>query len=382
MRVSDAPPSRGRAKRATLALILVLLVAACSSGEGSAPDPGGERPALVVTPATGLADGDPVRLDGAGWPAEAGLVVAQCQVSTTLCAVDDLGVWTGDDGRFDVETTAAAVFVGWSGESVDCRAVACEYRIEHDGPVAARVTFYPEEPLGPQPTLTAWPASGLVDDARVDVRAEHLEPGTHVGFALCAAGARSAFDDPCFPYDAGLLEEERPGLGWTVGEDGVVAADLRVHVDAYAYDRRVDCRAERCELVVTSLGAVLAREAVSFDRSAGLLGPARLAVSPATGLAVGDRVEVRGSGFYAGEPVLVEQCAADATAETCVGGPSERWVADEAGRFEGTFLVRREASTDHQAVDCLAVDCVLRADRYAFVPAPSRAVQVPLRLVG
>lgn len=381
--MSDAPPHRGRTGGAALALILVVVVGACSSGEGSATDAGGERPTLAVAPATGLADGDPVRLDGAGWPAGAGLVVAQCQVSTTLCAVDEVEVETDDEGGFDVETTAAAVFVSGNGEPVDCRAVACEYRIDRDdGPVAARLTFDPEAPLGPQPTLSAWPASGLVDDARVDVRAEHLEPGTHVGFALCAAGARSSFDDPCFPYDAGLLEEERPGLGWTVGEDGVVAADLRVPVDAYAYDRRVDCRAERCELVVTSLGAVLARAAVSFDRSAGLLGPARLAVSPATGLAVGDRVEVRGSGFYAGEPVLVEQCAADATAETCVGGPSERWVADEAGRFEGTFLVRRQASTDHQSVDCLAVDCVLRADRYAFVPAPTRAVQVPLPLVG
>ena len=381
--MSDAPPHRGRTRGAALALILVVVVGACSSGEGSAPDAGGERPTLAVAPATGLADGDPVRLDGAGWPAEAGLVVAQCQVSTTLCAVDDVGISTGDDGRFDLESTAAAVFVSGNGEPVDCRAVACEYRIERDdGPVAARLTFDPEAPLGPQPTLTAWPASGLVDDAPVDVRAEHLEPGTHVGFALCAAGARSSFDDACLPYDAGLLEEEHAGEGWPVADDGIVVARLRARVDAYAYERRVDCRAERCELVVTSLGAVLARAAVSFDRSAGLLGPARLSVSPATELVAGDRVEVRGSGFYAGEAVLVEQCAVDTTAETCAGGPSERWIADEDGRFEGTFLLRREASTDHQAVDCLAVDCVLRADRYAFVPAPSRAVQVPLRLVG
>ena len=365
-------------------LLTVLLsgaLAACSSGEGSAPAADRPRPSLAVRPANGLADGAPVRLDGAGWPREAGLVVAQCQVSTTLCGVDDVGVPTGDDGRFEVETTAAAVFVSWSGEPVDCRAVACELRVESDdGPVAARLTFDPEAPLGPQPSLSAWPASGLVDDARVDVRAEHLEPGTHVGFALCAAGALSAFDDACFSYDAGFLEEERPGLGRTVGEDGVVAAGLRVHADAYANDRRVDCRSEQCEVVVTRLGAVLARAPLSFERGAALVGPARLVVSPATGLAAGDRVDVRGSGFYAGEPVLIEQCAADSTPETCVGGPSERWVADEAGRFEGTFTIGREAFTDHQVVDCLSVDCVVRADRYDFVPFAFRDVEVPIAL--
>ena len=232
----------------------------------------------------------------------------------------------------------------------------------------------------PQPTLTAWPANGLVDDARVDVRAEHLDPDAQVSFALCEAGARSAFDDRCFPYDAAPAGGAEPGQGWTVGDDGTVETQLRAYVDAYAYDRRVDCRVEPCELVVASGGAVLARAAVSFDRSAVLVGPARLSVSPATGLAAGDRVEVRGSGFYAGEPVLVEQCARDSTAETCVGGPSERWVADDTGGFVGTFGVQRQAATDHQAVDCFAVRCVLRADRYDFVPEASRDVEAPIAL--
>ena len=356
-------------------------MAGCSSAESPGPEAGGGRPALAVTPAAGLADGDPVRLDGAGWPAEARLVVATCQVATIRCAVDDVEVETDDSGRFEVETAAAATFVSWAGESVDCRAVACEYRIERDdAPVGARFTFDPDAPLGPPPTLTAWPASGLVDDARVDVRAEHLDPGTHVGFALCEAGAQSAFDDRCSVYDARLLEQEHPGLGWRVAGDGTVVAALRARVDAYAYDRRVDCRVERCELVVTALGAVLARAPVSFDRRAEVLGPARLSVTPPTGLAAGDRVEVRGSGFYAGEAGLVEQCAADSTAETCVGGPSERWVADDEGRLTGTFVVQRRAATDFQPVDCLAVDCVLRADRAGFVPLQARSVEAPIQL--
>jgi hypothetical protein len=272
------------------------------------------------------------------------------------------------------------VFVSWQGDPIDCRVLACELRIERDGgAVSTRLAFDPEAPLGPEPTLSAWPSSGLVDDARVDVRAEHLDPEAHVSFALCEAGARSTFDDRCYPYDAALLEEERPGQGRPVGDDGTVVAALRMRVDAYAYDGRIDCRTERCELVVSSVGAVLARAAISFDRGAVLLGPARLSVSPATGLQEGDRVEVRGSAFYAGEPVLIEQCAADSSAETCVGAPSERWVADETGRFVGTFTVRREAATDHQAVDCLAIDCVLRADSVAFVPAPSRTVGAPIR---
>lgn len=233
---------------------------------------------------------------------------------------------------------------------------------------------------GPQPTLTAWPSNGLVDDARVDVRAERLEPDTQVSFALCEAGARSAFDDRCLPYDAAPAGEAAPGQGWPVGDDGTVETQLRVYADAYAYDRRVDCRIEACELVVTSVGAVLARAAVSFDRGAALVGPARLSVTPATGLAAGDPVEVRGSGFYAGEPVLIEQCAADSTARTCVGAPTERWVADGTGAFVGTFTVRREAATDHQEVDCLSVDCVLRADRHDFVPVASRDVEALIQL--
>lgn len=370
--------------RSLVLLVVVLLggaVGACSSGDGSGPEADGPRPSLEVTPATGLVDGDDVRLEGAGWPAGAGLQVATCQVATVRCAVGEVGVEAGDDGDLDVETVATATFVSWSGEPVDCRAVACELRVERDdGPVGARLTFDPEAPLSPSPTLTAWPASGLVDEARVDVRAEHLAPGAQVGFALCEAGARHAFDDRCSVYDAGLLEEEHPGLGWTVAGDGTVVAALRARVDAYAYDRRVDCRVERCELVVTVLGAVLARAPVSFDRRAEVLGPARLTVSPARGLASGDRVEVAGSGFYAGEAVLLEQCAADSTAETCVGGPSERWVADDEGRFTGTFVVRRFAATDFQPVDCLAVDCVLRADRAAFVPLQARSAEATVRV--
>ncbi len=232
----------------------------------------------------------------------------------------------------------------------------------------------------PGPTLTVWPASGLVDDARVDVRVEHLEPDTQVSFALCEEGAASPLDDRCFPYDAVPTVEVGSGAGWTAGADGTVETQLRVYADAYAYDRRVDCRAESCELVVTSDGGVLARAAVSFDRGAALVGPARLSVTPATGLAAGEEVEVRGTGFYAGELVLIEQCAADSTAETCVGGPTERWTADGNGGFVGTFTVRRDASTDHQAVDCLVVDCVLRADRYDFVPEASRDVEAPIAL--
>ncbi|MBL8778875.1 MAG: hypothetical protein JNK12_23290 [Acidimicrobiales bacterium] len=235
----------------------------------------------------------------------------------------------------------------------------------------------------PPPTLSVWPDNGLVDDARVDVRAEHLQPDTQVSFALCEEGAQSVFDDRCFPYDAapaGEAVEVGSGEGWPVGDDGTAETQLRVYADAYAYDRRVDCRVEPCELVVASDGVVLARAALSFDRGAALVGPARLSVTPATGLAAGEQVEVRGRGFYAGEPVLIEQCAADSTPESCVGGPTERWVADGTGGFVGTFTVQREAATDHQAVDCRSVDCVLRADRYAFVPVASRDVEVAISL--
>ena len=236
------------------------------------------------------------------------------------------------------------------------------------------------ETAGPPATLTAWPSSGLVDDARVDVRAERLDPGALVSFALCEEGAQAVFDDRCFPYDAVPLGTGSPGQGRTVGDDGTVVTQLRVYADAYAYDRRVDCRVEPCELVVTSGGAVLAGAPLSFDRSAALVGPARLTVSPATGLVAGEQVEVLGSGFYAGEPVLIEQCAADSNPETCIGGPSERLVADEAGRLMATLTVRREAATDQQGVDCLVVECVLRADRYDFVPVAARAVEAPIAL--
>ena len=336
-----------------------------------------------MAPAVGLVDEQEVRLEGAGWPPEAGLRVATCQVGAIECDVDEVEVVADEVGELSVDLTVDARFVSGQGDPVDCRAVACELRVvRDDGPVGARLTFDPEARLRPQPTLTVRPAAGLRDGERVDVRAEHLDPGSHVGFALCAAGARSVFDDRCYPYDAGLLEEERAGEGRPVGAAGVVVAELVVYVDAYAYDDRVDCRAERCELVVTQGGAVITRAPVAVEPGAVLLGPARLTAtpsSPSTGLAIGDRVELRGSGFYAGEPVLVEQCAADSAAESCIGGPSERWIADDEGRFDGTFTLQRHVSTDFQEVDCLVVDCVLRADRYAFVPPLVRQVP-PIRL--
>ena len=364
-----------------VAVLLGGVLAACTSDEPPTPLADGAAPSLVATPATGLVDGDDLRVDGSGWPPDVTLAMARCETGTARCAPDRLRVTTDATGALRVDLAAATAFVSGQGDPVDCRVVACELRVEWDpAPVAAPLGFDPEAPLGPQPALAVRPSAGLVDGQRVAVRAEHLDPAAHVGFALCAAGARSAFDDRCHVYDAGLLEEEHAGEGRPVGDDGAVVADLVVYADAYAYDRRVDCRVEACELVVTSVGAVLARAPVTFDRRAALRGPARLAVSPATGLAAGDTVEVRGSGFYAGEPVLVEQCAADSTAETCVAGPSERWTADDEGRLSGTFTVRRRAATDHQAVDCLAVDCVLRADRSAFVPAASRSVEAPVVL--
>lgn len=368
---------------ALVALVLVFAASACSSGGVDDDATGVIDPTFAVTPATRLVDGQEVRLEGGGWVADAHYGVATCQVGTSRCAVDEVDVETGGDGVLDLTTTVDAAFVSWAGDLVDCRAGACELRIDTGTEVvAAGLAFDSDADLGPQPALTVRPSGGLADDEAVRVVAEHLDPGTHVAFSLCAAGARSAFDDPCFPYDAGLLEEEGPGLGWTVGDDGVAAADLHVRADAYAYERRVDCRVEQCEVVVTRLGAVLARAPISVERDAPLQGPAELVVRPSSGLSPGDRVEVRGSGFYAGEGVVLEQCEAAASAASCLGAPAVRWVADDQGRLTGTFSVRRHVLTDHRTADCLAVACVLRADRDDAVPVLSRSVVAPLRLDG
>ena len=205
------------------------------------------------------------------------------------------------------------------------------------------------------PTLTVTPSTDLVAGQQVTIAGTGFAAGQYL-IAQCTAGG----SDPNACDLNGVLVVT-PDASGAFSQDAPLRRTLRL------FDQRVDCASApgTCEVVAidfrTFEGAV-ARAPLSFDPSAPLPNPT-IAVTPSTGLLTGQQVTVTGSGFVAGDTIVVSQCAADDP--FCFAGFGSPVPVGADGHFTTTVAVHLRVNTAIGGLtNCLAVACVVQAGSF------------------
>ena len=360
---------RGVAVRVAV-LVLVALVGVLAPVGPSGPLVAGADPVLVVTPDTGLVDGQEVQVSGTGFGAY--VMLAVCPTGLTderaeSCAYDQDSGYAEPDGSgsFTVPARLPAV-VSDGAASVDCRLVSCELVAlqwideEEGSSVAARVpvAFDPGGPLVPAPVVAVTPSSGLVDGQTVRLTGSGFEPDEWVWLEQCGVdGAEQG---------CRYLGEAEVDLA------GVLDTSARVRATVASEGTpgsRVDCRS------VTAVCRVEARAdswrdpdpvPLHFDPVGVLLPAPVLTAAPTNDLVDGQVVQVTGSGLDPWSYLNARQCG-----PTGLDGWTRcRWLGFDGLEADGTGALHDELSVravftsmfggDDAVVDCRVEACWLQ----------------------
>ena len=236
------------------------------------------------------------------------------------------------------------------------------------------------EPAQPPPsgiTVTAEPATSLVDFQVIQVTGSGFEPNTEHEVFECRADAVD--ESGCDPENAYFADADGSGV-----------ARVNFPVDARIFDesgRETDCRAApgTCKI---GIGLLAEFEnsgfvAIDFDPNAPLAPVPALTVTPATQLRDGQEVTVRATGLSSLFETFVYQCAADRprSGTSCNFDQDVRAVADEDGRIEVTYRVDATLvpTAGGDPVDCTtrAGACVIEV-ALGFSARPDRIARAPL----
>jgi hypothetical protein len=303
---------------------------------------------VVASPATDLVDAQSVRLDGSGFVPFVGVEVRRCRVphldgfdcGRRLDFLD-----AGIDGTFSSDVEATTVLVLPNGDEVDCRISACQYVItrEDRAPESRQntmvpVTFRPDGPLRPPPTLTVTPASGLRDQQVVQVQGRGYQDS--IAVSQCAPGSESAFDRCTNPVFLNVVADELVTTEFTI--------DAEIPAGAGTFDCRV---APGCTLAAFDPvnARVLAEASISFAAA-----DPTVAVTPATDLLDGALVHVAVAGAEPFGEMFAGVCAvADVGEPACATAGGLGLTVGADGRAEldlGLDAVFRNAAGE--TVDC------------------------------
>lgn len=228
--------------------------------------------------------------------------------------------------------------------------------------------------------VAATPSSGLDDGQTVRVHGEGFQPDESLGVAMCAIEASA-------PEHRGIDACDIAGYASiTADPDGSVNLNFTVRrVINAGRIGRIDCakRPERCLVAVGAMGDYdrSGGMPVSFDESLPPLSQPTFGATPASGLADGQEVTLRGSGYPANAPYSVRQCTdrgfcADLTVPGMSGSASSGTAEDSSdvslptmdasGSFSATVHVQRHIAGDFlrggvsgQEVDCATAACSL-----------------------
>jgi hypothetical protein len=344
-------------------------------------DPAGPltpQPTITVTPDDMLVDRQHVIVAGAEFAPQTAVQIRQCAVSGGVTC-QTLGFASADGaGRFEAELALDARL--WFGvdPAIDCRQVECQLRASTftapDEAVAA-ISFDPDGPLAPAPTVTAAPATNLVDHQIIDVTGTGFDFG--LGFIGTPIPVRVDGEQAALPADViigvGDLALDAvmcAGSGtdfdrcsystfqrMPVDADGNLAGVFQVDAVLHAYEGDFDCRdaTVACELRVGLVGHPFkqAALALAFDPEGALAPPPALTASPTTDLVDGQTVTVTGTGLPINRPAMVIQCATDKPfPDGCSGGISGGLVTTD-GALQVDMAVRQVLDRGFgQVTDC------------------------------
>jgi hypothetical protein len=312
----------------------------------SGPPPPGE---VTVTPDTDLVQFQSVSLAGSGFNPSAGVQIVECRADATSpgdCVQGSMFVSTSATGTFTTPVVVRRVLHLESGD-FDCASApgACTLVSSSFGAstvvVVSPISFDPNAPVPPPPSITVAPDADLVHGQSVTLTGANFAPSSPVAIGECVSGT------PVFgPCGLGLQFAISDANGaftktFTVGR-GVV--DFSSGFPPQVVDGAES--SGRCSLVASSFdGQDHSVHALDFDASVPIPVP-DTSVSPQFDLPDRALVHVHSTGFAPGERVMVSECAADAPDFfACGNGVIGGLVADSSGAVDTTVRVRREVTS-------------------------------------
>ena len=323
---------------------------------------GGPR-TLTVTPHNNLVHGQTVVVRGRGWrPRDGGQGAAQCIsgiASTAGCGRIEFAP-TDAAGNFRLEYEVV-VMLETSEGTFDCRVEVCVIGSNNSPSVTgSRFVELNFDPAGPDPvrrTVTVDPDSGLVDHQQVQVSGDDFttDPrwGGYAELLQCRLPAEGYDDCDTGGYEFGEVDT-----------DGHLDTPFRVETILRLEGGAThDCRTGGCVLSVRDNGegfAEGAQAALDFDPAGPLAPPPTVTVTPSTGLADGDIVEVDGAGWRPNNFVAVLQCR---SAATDFGGCDMNSFGYTQTDEDGAFDLRRGVAATFRVsrgrLDCRIRSCSL-----------------------
>ncbi len=326
---------------------------------------GAATPTLTATPSTNLVDGQVVHVEVTGLTPNSPAGVALCLGGHGYegCDPNDVQLTSTDANGHFVMDYAVQTILHTALGTFDCRdaanncGLAANTTYTTEGAALLGVTFDPNGPLLPPPSIDVSPSTGLVDRQGVHVTGSGFRPLRSVLVAECIGGT-SDLAKCRQNYYAPV----------TVAADGTVDTTLGVRTILVTSDgTSLDCRsaAGACEVQVGPFDPSTDRvsQPLAFDPNAPLAPPPTVTVTPSTGLVDGQHVVVDGAGFSPSTPVGVSECANTSSVGTCALGTSIQTAGD------GTFSLQMDLHNRMWAgtvLDCRdpAVSCSIQA--YSF----------------
>jgi hypothetical protein len=288
-----------------------------------------------------LVDFQKVLVVGSHFSPNASLASVECGPGTidiNSCDLSTVQYMTSDAQGSFVTRRPVRRLINVNGTTIDCAAptncvLGAGNIANYDESAGSPITFDPSKP--PVPTkLVAIPSTNLRDHQLVTVKGSGFFPGSYVYVAECSSAAL---------YDC-AYETQRFG---TAGPDGTFT------IENYALERQfstydpqfpsemIDCAASPGTCALTTQAGAYSTTPVSapltFNPAFPPVVPA-ISVTPSTGLADLQLVNVRGYGFLPGSQVYLYECA---TAVPGCDGGTTYVTAGFHGQFSLTMAARR-----------------------------------------
>ena len=356
-------------------------------------DPAGPitLPSLVVTPSTALPFRSTVQAVGSGFPGSGPpsfpyVQLLQCRAGTTSyeeCHAGGGGELArlDESGGFEMPVVARRFLRLFDGTQFDCASAAgaCELVAQQfTGPSAtAALEFDPSAPIPPPPTITLSPNGALPYRAAVTVIGTDFPPDTPVRLSQC---------------ESGVLYCSGPGAFGVAITDGTgsFSTQLNVARSIRSYSSyppvTVDCGFSpgKCAVHAQSFGDqdAFAEAPLEFDPSAPIP-EVSVTVTPSTGLADFQIVDVHGEGFFPGDQVYVSQCGAgeEPLFEGCGSSFASGATVGEDGTFDTATRVQRSIFSQSGPLECWEAPgtCVMAVVSQVD---PNASAEVPLAFSG
>ncbi len=321
-------------------------------------DPNATAPqsAITVTPATGLVAGQMVSVSGTGFAPNDFIQIGECAVSDLGCTDGTSFAGADDTGAFTISFPVRLRVNDGAGSYTHCLAVDCLLRAvssrDSEYLADAPITFDPNQPLPPVPTITVTPSTGLHHQQAVTVAGTGFDPNGFAQVSECSSNT-GAF---CGEYLTGAQTAADGTFSTTVVVTRLIS-DFGPTGPTV-----VDCANTACSISATGFGSsnfeLVARAPIGFDASVPPPALPVVTVTPTENLPYRAQVAIHGTGFSPGESVYAEYCVESPTDGDCANYADG--TADGTGTIDISLTVKRRAFPNGvDPVDCLdpTVEC-------------------------